>query len=209
MSNPPSCAVQLPCPNRAIITVPKIPPTPCTAKTSSVSSILKILRTKLTASWHNMPATAPMIKASTGPTKPEAGVIEASPAMVPVTNPTSDARPYFIFSQRAQVKEAVAAEIWVTVKAIAAPPSAASCEPPLKPNQPTHSIAAPIITIPGLWGGLLLSRRGPNIAAINKAARPAVSCTTIPPAKSRTPVSPKMPPSAIIPPPQIQCTTGA
>ena len=49
-------------------------------------------------------------------------------------------------SQAAQLNEAVAAEMCVTVSAIAAPPSAASCEPPLKPNQPTHSIAAPIIT---------------------------------------------------------------
>ena len=49
----------------------------------------------------------------------------------------------------------------------------------------------------------------PRITAMISAARPAVSCTTMPPAKSRTPISPRMPPSVRMPPPQIQCTTGA
>ena len=87
-----------------------------------------------------------MIRACTGSTNPEAGVIDANPAIVPVTMPTKEALPYLNFSHSAHVSEAVAAEICVTVSAIAAPPSAASCEPPLNPNQPTHSIAAPIIT---------------------------------------------------------------
>ena len=112
-------------------------------------------------------------------------------------------------SQAAQLNEAVAAEMCVTVSAIAAPPSAASCEPPLKPNQPTHSIAAPIITYPGLWGGFVLFLRDPRKNASTRAASPAVSCTTMPPAKSFTPIPPKIPPSLSIPPPQIQWTTGA
>ena len=87
-----------------------------------------------------------MTKASTGPTNPDAGVMEARPAMVPVTSPTKEALPYLNRSQAAQLNEAVAAEICVTVSAMAAPPSAASCEPPLKPNQPTQSMAAPIMT---------------------------------------------------------------
>jgi len=66
-----------------------------------------------------------------------------------------------------------------------------------------------IITKPGLCGGVVRLRRGPSTMAITSAASPAVSCTTMPPAKSRTPVSPKSPPSAKKPPPQIQCTTGA
>ena len=184
--------------------VPKIPPTPCTAKTSNVSSIFRLLRTRLTASWHRMPATEPMTSASTGPTNPDAGVIEARPAIVPVTMPTSEALPYLIRSQRAHVSEAAAAEICVTVNAIAAPPSAASCDPPLKPNHPTQSIAAPSITKPGLCGGVVVLRLAPSITAMTNAASPAVSCTTTPPAKSFNPVAPNRPPSAKNPPPQTQ-----
>ena len=87
-----------------------------------------------------------MIIASTGDTHPEAGVIEANPAIVPVTRPTREDFPYFIRSYNAQVNDADAAEMCVTVIAIAAPPSAANWDPPLKPNHPTHSIAAPSIT---------------------------------------------------------------
>ena len=155
--------------------VPNIPPTPCTAKTSNVSSILHLLRTKFTASWQPTPAIAPMIKASTGPTKPDAGVMDARPAIVPVTIPTKDARPNLIRSHSAHVSDAVAAEICVTVIAIAAPPSAASCEPPLKPNQPTHNRAAPIITMPGLCGGVFWFLRAPKKTARTSAAIPAVS----------------------------------
>ena len=49
--------------------------------------------------------------ASTGDTHPEAGVIEANPAIVPVTSPTKDDLPYFIRSYSAQVSDADAAEI--------------------------------------------------------------------------------------------------
>src|SRR6056300_311343 len=146
ITNAPTWAVHVPWPKAAIISVPKIPPTPCTAKTSSVSSIFNVLRIRLTASWHNTPATAPMINASIGPTNPDAGVIDARPAIVPVTMPTKDALPYLNFSHAAHVSDVVAAEICVTVRAMAAPPSAASCEPPLNPNQPTHNIPAPINT---------------------------------------------------------------
>ena len=58
---------------------------------------------------------------------------------------------------------------------MAAPPSADNCDPPLKPNQPTQSIAAPSITNPGLCGGVLLFRRGPSKNATTNAASPAVS----------------------------------
>ncbi len=68
-----------------------------------------------------------MINALIGPIKPEAGAIDASPAIVPVTTPTNDPRPYLTFSPSAQVSEAAAAEICVTVMATAAMPSAASC----------------------------------------------------------------------------------
>ncbi len=49
----------------------------------------------------------------------------------------------------ADTPEAVAAEMCVTAIAMPAVPSAASADPALKPNQPTHSIAAPIMVRPG------------------------------------------------------------
>ena len=112
-----------------------------------------------------------------GPTNPEAGVIVASPAIVPVTKPIRLGFPCLIHSIIIQVKEATAADICVTVIAIPAPPLAPSALPPLNPNQPTHSIDAPIITIPGLCGGFI-SRgnplRLPTITAITSAEIPAV-----------------------------------
>ena len=86
-------------------------------------------------------------------------------------------------------------------------PSAARALPALKPNHPTHSIDAPIITIAGLWGGSTCKgnvERGPSIAAKTKADEPAVKWTTSPPAKSKSPAWNNQPLPA-----QIQCVTGA
>ena len=65
----------------------------------------------------------------------------------------------------------------VTVIAMPAAPSAARAEPALKPNQPTHNMAAPIIVMPGLCGGcnsLGKPRRRPSINARTSAETPAV-----------------------------------
>lgn len=89
----------------------------------------------------------------------------------------------------------------------AALPLAASADPPLKPNQPTDSSAAPAIVRAGLCGsrGVLgKPARLPIRIAMASAETPAVVWTTIPPAKSSVPK-----PLAIQPPPQIQCATGA
>ena len=70
-----------------------------------------------------------------------------------------------------------AAEICVTSIAIAASPLAAKAEPPLKPNQPTQSIAAPVIVMVMLCGGIGFfgkPLRGPITIAATKAATPAV-----------------------------------
>ena len=135
----------------------------------------------------------------------------ARPAIAPVAIPTKLGFPNFIHSIRIQTRHAVDAEMWVTAIAMPAPPLAPNALPPLKPNQPTHSIAAPIITIPGLCGGLRSfgnPLRLPNIAAITSAATPAFACTTNPPAKSIVPrplrealIHPR---SDRSPPPQIQ-----
>ena len=120
--------------------------------------------------------------------------------------PTSDGRPKRIHSMPIHTSEAVAAAIWVTSSAMPAPPPAPSAEPPLKPNQPTHSMLAPIIVSAGLCGGIWLCgkwRRLPTITAQTRAAVPAVAWTTMPPAKSITPQP------AMMPPPQTQWVTGA
>ena len=53
----------------------------------------------------------PMITAPMGPTKPEAGVIEARPATIPVTRPTELGFPYFAHSMNAQVSAPREAEM--------------------------------------------------------------------------------------------------
>ena len=125
-----------------------------------------------------MADATPMISPPTGPIKPEAGVTVARPATTPVTMPTIEGRPKRIHSSAAQTRPAADAEMWVTVMAMAAEPSAARALPPLKPYQPTHSIPAPIMVMPGLWGGLISfgkpSRR-PRKAAMTRAATPAVA----------------------------------
>ena len=86
-------------------------------------------------------------------------------------------------------------------------PSAASALPPLKPNQPTQSMPAPVTVMVMLCG---ISRppgkpwRGPMTIAATTAATPAVMCTTVPPAKSSSPISNSQPPSA-----QTQWVIGA
>ena len=53
--------------------------------------------------------------AGIGPTKPDAGVIVANPAMVPVTKPTSEGLPNFFHSMTIQTSEAAEAERCVTM----------------------------------------------------------------------------------------------
>ena len=76
--------------------------------------------------------------------------------------------------------------------------SAARADPPLKPNHPTQSIEAPIIVNTGLCGGVRLFLLNefllPKTIAMTNAPTPAVVCTTIPPAKSFTPICPRNPP---------------
>ena len=86
------------------------------------------------------------LRAPAGPIKPDPGVIVARPAIAPVAIPTKLGFPNFIHSNTIQTKHAVDADIWVTAIAIPALPLAPSALPPLKPNHPTQSIAAPITT---------------------------------------------------------------
>ena len=77
----------------------------------------------------------------------------ASPAMVPVTRPTRLGLPYLTHSIPSHTSDAVAAERCVTSIAMEASVPALSALPALNPNQPTHSMAAPTMTIQGACGG--------------------------------------------------------
>ena len=84
-------------------------------------------------------------------------------------------------------------------------PLAASALPPLNPNQPTQSMPAPETVMVRLCGAMAVfwkPWRGPTTIAATSAATPAVTCTTVPPAKSSRPSSPSQPP------PQTQWVTG-
>src|SRR6185437_10554622 len=90
------------------------------------------------------PAMAPMMRADMGWTKPEAGVMATSPATAPEMAPRALGLPLRIHSARLQLMAAAAVAKCVLTKALVARPLAATAEPALNPNQPTHSMQAPI-----------------------------------------------------------------
>src|SRR5499425_1569492 len=126
-----------------------------------------------------------MAKAPTGPTKPDAGVIATRPATAPEQIPTTVGLPFSAHSTSIQVKPATAVAICVTSMAMPACMPALTAEPALKPNQPTHSSEAPMKVSTMLCGGDESLRLPRQMAAI-RPATPALMCTTVPPAKSRT-----------------------
>src|SRR5207247_6856459 len=138
-------------------------------------------------------------------TKPAAGVIPTSPTTTPVAAPTAVILPVRARSQQAQVTSAVAAAVLVFANARAATPFAARAEPALKPNQPNHSSPAPSSTSGRLWGrigSLPQPRRLPRTIASARPAEPALTWTTVPPAKS------SIPRLLSQPPPHTQWATG-
>src|SRR5713101_9815735 len=140
-------------------------------------------------------------------TKPAAGVIPTSPTTTPVAAPTAVTLPVRTRSQQAHVTSAVAAAVLVFVNATAARPFAASADPALNPNQPNHSSPAPSSTRGTLWGTMgtrLKSFRGPSIRAATSAENPALTCTTVPPAKSNAPRDWSHPPA-----PHTQWASGS
>src|SRR5450631_4514337 len=90
------------------------------------------------------PAATPMTIAPPGSTKPEAGVMATRPATAPDAAPSTEGLPLAIHSANIQPRAAAAVAICVTVIAMPARPFAATAEPALKPNQPTHSNDAPM-----------------------------------------------------------------
>ena len=89
--------------------------------------------------------------------------------------------------------------------ASAAEPNA-SCEPPLKPNQPNHRMKVPRVASGRLAPGIGLTRppgpylpfRAPRMMAPVNAAQPPTECTMVEPAKSEKPSWLSQPP------PQVQ-----
>src|SRR5262249_14343910 len=79
-----------------------------------------------------------------GSTKPEAGVMVPRPATAPEMTPNTDGLPRVHHSSSIQVRAPADAARWVAKMANAAREPAVSAEPPLKPNQPTHSKPVPI-----------------------------------------------------------------
>src|SRR5258707_6555479 len=87
-------------------------------------------------------------------TKPEAGVIATSPATAPDAMPSTDGLPLKIHSVNIHDSAATAVANCVTNIAMPARPSAATAEPALKPNQPTHKSDAPISVSVRLAGAI-------------------------------------------------------
>src|SRR5688572_7031732 len=168
-----------------------MPPNPWTPNTSSESSAPIIFLSPVQPQRQTTPAARPITNAPGMPTLPAAGVIATRPATAPEAAPSIDGLPLSSHSANVHESTAHAVARIVFMNASAAKPLASRAEPALNPNQPNHSIDAPIIVIVRLWGGML-SRPKPTrlpstIAPINPAT-PALICTTVPPAKSSAPM---------------------
>ena len=138
-----------------------------------------------------IPAAMPPKKAPFGPMKPAIGVIVAKPAIEAVHVPKTDALPNSLMSHNVHVTAAVAAAICVAMHANAPLAPADNAEPPLNPNQPTHNIAVPKNVSTKFPTVISISFLLPTLIAATNAPIPAVMCTTMPPAKSKTPKSAK------------------
>src|SRR5262245_7146226 len=107
------------------------------------------------------------------------------PATAPEHMPTTGGLPRVPQWTTTQVGAAVAVAIGLANLAMPACMPAVTAEPALKPNQPTHSSEAPMNVSTMLCGGDESLRLPRQMAAI-RPATPALMCTTVPPAKSRT-----------------------
>src|SRR5579859_5618393 len=137
-----------------------------------------------------------MQKAAGTETNPEAGVIVASPATIPEATPSTLGLPLLSHSAVTQPSAAAAAEKWVAAKALVAKAPALTALPALNPNHPNQSSPAPIKLSTTLWGSIgSLGNpvRLPKTIAQTSADTPELTCTTVPPAKSR---SANLPPKA-------------
>ena len=89
-----------------------------------------------------------------GPTQPQAGVIATRPATAPEAAPSMVGVPRCTHSAKDQARAAAAVARIVFANTMLVNPFASRPEPTLKPNQPTHSSEAPIMTSGTLCGGM-------------------------------------------------------
>src|SRR5882762_860355 len=109
----------------------------------------------------------------------------ARPATAPVMRPTKLGRRTPAHSKTSRANPAKAAPNCVLTKDETVTQSTPTSDPALKPNQPNHNNPAPRAINGTLWGASVLSHLRPTNITEAKAANPA---TTIPPAKSNTPI---------------------
>src|SRR5574341_1197562 len=95
-----------------------------------------------------------MITDESGPTNPEAGVMATRPATAPDAAPSTVGFPRASHSVSIQDSVAAAVAMWVATKALVARAPELRALPALNPNQPTHSMAAPVTVRGRLWGGI-------------------------------------------------------
>src|ERR1035437_5529548 len=93
-----------------------------------------------------------MMIAAMGETNPEAGVMATNPATAPEIAPRAEGLPLRSHSTTLHPMAAAAAPNWVATNAEVANVPAASAEPELTPNQPTHSRQAPTMLSTTEWG---------------------------------------------------------
>src|SRR5258706_8123598 len=153
-----------------------------------------------------MAANVPMNKLEGTVTNPAAGVMATSPTTEPIQNPTAEGFLPRAASNKTQARPAAAAAVLVTAKAEAAKVPALKALPALKPNQPNQSSPVPSNTKGMLAGEIVVFFSDLSLKYIEaaKAAKPADMCTTVPPAKSRTPHLKRNPSGC-----QVQCANGA
>src|SRR5262245_37289720 len=141
-----------------------------------------------------------------GLTNPAAGVTATRPTTMAVAAPTAVDLPLRIQSSSVQTTSVPAGASIVVVNAKPAMPFAAIALPALNPNHPNQSKPAPRSTkgtLCGIRPAFLKSRRGPTASTAASAATPALTCTTVPPAKSSAPIFASQPPA------HTQCAIGA
>ena len=161
----------------------------------TTSSIFKRSRSG-TAKTTMTPPTAPIRVAETSEGVSGSAVMDTKPAKAPFKIMVKSG---FLYRSCVKIRAATApaaAAVLVLEKirlisATLPDVSIYSCDPPLKPNQPSQRINVPKVanarfepgigfTLPSLY----LPKRGPRMIAPVKAAQPPTECTTVEPAKS-------------------------